>query len=134
VAGGRQWVSWIHVEDVAGLFVLALDRADARGPINGTAPEPVTNWGFSQAVARALGRPCWFRAPKLGLRLAMGEMAELATHGQRVVPTRAKALGYEYRYPLLEPALKEALAGGSSPPSPLSSGLAGERGEGGGAV
>jgi uncharacterized protein (TIGR01777 family) len=109
VGTGRQWVSWIHVEDIAGLFILALDRADARGPINGTAPEPVTNWGFSQAVAKALRRPCWFRVPKLALRLAMSEMAELATHGQRVIPTRAKALGYEYRYPMLEPALQDAL-------------------------
>jgi uncharacterized protein len=110
VASGRQWVSWIHVEDIAALFVLALDRSDVRGPLNGTAPEPVTNWGFSRAVAGALRRPCWFRVPRLALRLAMGEMAELATHGQRVIPTRAKALGYEYRYPMLEPALREALA------------------------
>jgi uncharacterized protein len=109
VATGRQWVSWIHVEDIAGLFVLALDRPDARGPINGTGPEPVTNWGFSQAVAKVLHRPCWFRVPKLALRLAMGEMAELATYGQRVIPTRAKALGYEYRFPLLEPALQDVL-------------------------
>ena len=109
VATGRQWVSWIHVEDIAGLFILALDRTDARGPLNGTAPEPVTNWGFSQAVAKVLRRPCWLRVPKLALRLAMGEMSELATHGQRVIPTRAKALGYEYRYSLLEPALQDAL-------------------------
>jgi uncharacterized protein len=109
VGTGRQWVSWIHVEDIAGLFVLALDRPDVRGPLNGTAPEPVTNWGFTHALAAALRRPCRFRAPRLMLRLAMGEMAELATHGQRVIPTRAKALGYEYRYPMLEAALGDAL-------------------------
>ena len=109
MASGRQWVSWIHVEDIAGLFILALDRADATGPINGTAPEPVTNWGLSQAVAKVLRRPCWLRVPRFALRLMLGEMAELATHGQRVIPTKAKALGYEFRYPLLEPALREAL-------------------------
>jgi uncharacterized protein len=109
VGSGRQWVSWIHVDDLAGLFVLALDRADVSGPINGTAPEPVTNWGFSRALAAVLHRPCWLRVPKLALRLGLGTMAELATHGQRVVPVRAKALGYEFRYPLLEPALREVI-------------------------
>jgi uncharacterized protein len=109
VASGRQWVSWIHVEDIAGLFIHALDRPDAVGPINGTAPEPVTNWGLSQAIAKVLGRPCALRVPRFMLRLALGEMAELATHGQRVIPTRAKALGYEFKNPLLEPALREAL-------------------------
>jgi uncharacterized protein len=109
VATGRQWVSWIHVDDLAGLFIHALDRPEAVGPINGTAPEPVTNWGFCRTLADVLKRPCWLRAPKFGLRLLMGEMSELATHGQRVIPMRAKELGFEFRYPLLEPALREAL-------------------------
>ena len=109
IATGRQWVSWIHVEDIVGLFILALDRPDATGPINGTAPEPVTNWGFSLDVAKVMKRPCWFRLPRWVARLALGEMSELLTHGQRVIPARAKALGYEFRYPLLEPALRDAL-------------------------
>lgn len=109
VGSGRQWVSWIHVDDLAGLFILALDRPDASGPINGTAPEPVTNWGFSHTLAAVLNRPCWLRVPKLALRLGLGTMAELATHGQRVIPVRAKELGYEFRYPLLEPALRAAI-------------------------
>jgi uncharacterized protein (TIGR01777 family) len=109
VGSGRQWVSWIHVDDLAGLFFLALDRPDVSGPINGTAPEPVTNWGFSQALARVLNRPCRLRVPKLVLRIGLGSMAELATHGQRVIPMRAKELGFEFRYPLLEPALRAAL-------------------------
>jgi uncharacterized protein (TIGR01777 family) len=110
VASGRQWLSWIHVEDMAGLFILALDRPDARGPINGTAPEPVTNWGFSRAIAGVLRRPCWLRVPGWAARLLLGEMSQLATHGQRVIPARARALGYEYRYPLLEPALRDVLS------------------------
>lgn len=109
VGSGRQWVSWIHVDDLAGLFVLALDRADATGPINGTAPEPVTNWGFSKTLAGVLRRPCWLPVPKIALRLLLGTRAELATHGQRVLPMRAKELGYEFRYPLLESALRAAL-------------------------
>lgn len=109
VGRGRQWLSWIHLADVAGLFVHALDRPDAVGPINGTAPEPVTNWGFSHLLAKVVRRPCWFPVPAFGLRVLMGEMSTLATDGQRVIPTRAKALGYEFQYPLLEPALREAL-------------------------
>jgi uncharacterized protein (TIGR01777 family) len=109
VGSGRQWVSWIHVDDLAGLFVLALHRADATGPINGTAPEPVTNWGFSRTLAAVLNRLCWLRVPKPILRLGLGTMAELATHGQRVIPARAKELGYEFRYPLLEPALRSVI-------------------------
>ncbi len=109
IAGGRQWVSWIHLDDLVGLFLLALDRPDARGPINGTAPEPVTNWGFSHILADVLRRPCRVPVPRFALRLLLGTMAELATHGQRVIPTRAKSLGYEYQFPLLEGALRNAL-------------------------
>ncbi len=104
LATGRQWISWIHVADLANLYLLALDRADARGPLNGTAPEPLTNWGFSQILAGVVHRPCWLNLPRLAVRLLMGEMSQLATHGQRVIPTTAKALGYEYLFPLIEPA------------------------------
>ena len=109
VGSGRQWVSWIHVDDLAGLFVLALDRAGASGPINGTAPEPVTNLGFSRTLAAVLNRPCWLRVPRLALRVGLGTLAELATRGQRVIPMRAKELGYDFRYALLEPALRAAI-------------------------
>jgi uncharacterized protein len=117
VATGRQWVSWIHVDDLVGLIMHALDRADASGPINGTAPEPLTNWGFSHILAKVLRRPCWMHVRRFALRLLMGEMSELATHGQRVIPTKAKELGYEFRYPLVEPALREALGKQGEPPA-----------------
>jgi uncharacterized protein (TIGR01777 family) len=109
VAGGRHWVSWIHVDDLTGLFLLALDNPNAAGPINGTAPEPVTNWGFSQTLAAVLNRPCRLRVPKFALQALMGSMSELATHGQRVIPQKAKTLGYEFQYPLLEPALRDVV-------------------------
>jgi len=109
VASGRQWVSWIHIDDLANLFIFALDRDDAHGPINGTSPYPVTNWGLSKAIASTLRRPCWLRTPKLGLKLLMGEMSELATLGQRAVPKQATQLGFEFRYPMLDDALKDAL-------------------------
>ena len=110
VGGGRQWLSWIHADDLAGLFVRALDRPDAVGPINGTAPEPLTNWGFAKTLGGIIGRPTWFPTPAIGLRLLLGEMAMLATHGQRVIPTRARALGFEFQYPVLEKALRQILA------------------------
>lgn len=117
VGGGKQWMSWIHVDDVAGLFVHALQHPNAQGPINGTAPEPLTNWGFSKTVGNVLGRPCWFPVPAFGLRLMLGEMAELVTHGQRVISTQAKALGYEFQYPLLEQTLRQILTPNAVTPS-----------------
>lgn len=109
VGGGRQWISWIHIDDLVGIFLRALDRPEARGPINGTAPEPVTNWGFGKMIATVIGKPFWFPTPALLLRLMLGDMAELVTHGQRAIPARAKALGYEFRYPLLEKAMRQIL-------------------------
>lgn len=106
IATGRQWVSWIHVDDLARLYLHALDRSNAKGPINGTAPEPITNWGFSHTLAKVLRRPCWLWTPMLAVRALLGPMSQLATHGQRVIPTQAKALGFEYQFPLLEQALR----------------------------
>ena len=107
--GGKQWISWIHVDDIVGLFIHALDNPAAQGPINGTAPEPLTNWGFAKTLGAVMGKPAWLPAPALGLRLLLGERAELVTHGQRVIPAKAKALGYEFRHPLLENALRHLL-------------------------
>jgi uncharacterized protein (TIGR01777 family) len=107
VGGGKQWISWIHHVDMTGLILFILDRAEVSGPFNMAAPEAITNWGFSKALANALHRPCWLPVPSFMLHLLLGGMAELATHGQRVVPMKAKQLGYVFQYPLLEPALAE---------------------------
>jgi uncharacterized protein (TIGR01777 family) len=109
VGSGRQWLSWIHRDDLVGLILLALDHSDSSGPINGTAPEPQTNRDFSKTLASVLGRPCIFRVPGLALRLRFGEGAELITRGQRVLPTRAQELGYTFRFPALRPALEDLL-------------------------
>lgn len=108
MGSGRQWISWIHLDDLVGLYLMALDRPDARGPINGTAPEPVTNWGMAQSLAAVLGKPNWLPVPKLALKLLLGEQSQLVTHGQRAMPAKAKELGYDFNFPLLEPALREA--------------------------
>ena len=110
-AAGKQWVSWIHVDDIIGLFLLALDNPDARGAINGTAPNPARNVDFSRALARALHRPFLpIGPPDLVLEVILGEMAKVVTKGQRVLPVRAGELGYRFLHPDLDGALKAAFA------------------------
>ncbi len=109
VAGGGQWMPWIHVDDLVGLYLAALGRDDWNGPLNGSAPRPVTNRDFSKALGRALHRPAVAPVPALALRALYGEMAEIVTTGQRAVPQRALALGHAYAHPDLDDALRSAL-------------------------
>ena len=88
VAGGDQYMPWIHVDDVVGIYLAALDGEDWVGPVNASAPEPVTNQAFSKALGRALHRPAFAPVPGLAVRALYGEMAEIVTKGQRVVPRR----------------------------------------------
>jgi uncharacterized protein (TIGR01777 family) len=109
VAGGDQYMPWIHAEDVAGIYLAALDGDDWRGPVNAGAPEPVTNREFSRALGRALHRPAVAPIPGFALRVLYGDMAEIVTEGQRAVPKRALELGYEFRHPDLDAALRDAV-------------------------
>jgi uncharacterized protein (TIGR01777 family) len=110
VAGGRQWLPWIHVDDLVGIYLAALDGPDWEGPVNGTAPAPVTNRDFSKALGRALRRPAVAPVPRLALKLLYGEMEQIVTTGQRAVPRRALELGYAFRHRDLDEALRSALA------------------------
>lgn len=110
VASGRQWMSWIHHEDMVGLFLLGLDNAQANGPLNGTAPNPVTNKEFSKALGRVLHRPAFLPTPRLALRVALGEVANVIATGQRVLPRVPLALGYSFKFPALDAALADVLA------------------------
>lgn len=110
LGGGRQWQSWIHIDDVTGLIVHALGRDDVEGPLNATAPNPVRQREFASALGRVLGRPAFLPTPGIALRLAMGEMATLALDGQRVEPAAALASGYAFRFTELEPALRDVLS------------------------
>jgi uncharacterized protein len=112
VAGGRQYMSWIHRDDLVGIMLAAVDDERWRGPINATAPEPVSNRDFSRALGRALGRPSLVPVPGTALRLLYGEMAEIVTTGARVVPAKPLVLGYQFRHPELAEALTSALADG----------------------
>jgi uncharacterized protein len=109
VAGGRQYVPWIHLDDVVGGLLGCVDDAELRGPVNLTAPAPVTNRELTRALARTLHRPAVVPVPAFGLKLLYGEMAEIVTTGQRVVPARLERAGYAFRYAEIEPALRELL-------------------------
>jgi uncharacterized protein (TIGR01777 family) len=106
---GRQWVSWVHLDDVVGLYGLALRDPGVSGPLNVVAPEPVRNAELAAEIGRVLHRPVWLPQPAPLLRLAMRGQAELLLVGHRVVPAAALARGYEFRRPALGPALAEAL-------------------------
>jgi uncharacterized protein (TIGR01777 family) len=112
VAGGRQYISWIHRDDLIGMILAAIDDDRWTGPINATAPEPVSNRDFSRALGSALGRPSRLPVPGAALRLLYGEMAEIVTTGARVVPAKPLVLGYEFSHPRLNEALQSALASG----------------------
>lgn len=109
VAGGDQYMSWIALDDIVGLYVAALDNARYAGPVNATGPDPVTNAEFSKALGHALHRPAVAPVPKAAVRLLFGEMSQIVTGGQNVLPARALALGYEFRHPELDGALAAAL-------------------------
>jgi uncharacterized protein (TIGR01777 family) len=110
VGSGKQWMSWVHMEDEVGLIRHLLNSESLQGPVNATAPAPVTNREFSKTLGRVLGRPAILPVPALALKLLMGEMAqELLLDGQKVMPRRALADGYRFRFPELEGALRDLL-------------------------
>jgi uncharacterized protein (TIGR01777 family) len=109
VAGGRQYVPWIHLDDVVGALLRCVRDADAAGPVNLTAPDPATNAELARALGRALRRPAIVPVPAAALRLLYGEMASVALTGQRALPARLQELGYEFRHPGLEAALRDVL-------------------------
>jgi uncharacterized protein (TIGR01777 family) len=110
VGSGRQYVSWIHHEDLVGLIELALDKPEASGTMNGTAPQPATNKQFSKALGRALHRPSFLPTPKFALRVMLGPVASLVTTGQRVLPKRALGLGYAFKFPDIDSAMRDAVS------------------------
>jgi uncharacterized protein (TIGR01777 family) len=108
VAGGKQYVPWIHTDDVVGGLAFALDTESASGPLNLTAPEPVTNKELSKTLGRVLKRPAVAPVPSLAIKALYGEMAIIVTTGVRAVPKQLQELGYDFRQPDLEEALRSA--------------------------
>lgn len=109
VAGGDQYVPWVHLDDVVGALLFLLDTDGAAGAFNVTAPNPVTNAELSKALGRVLRRPAIAPVPALALRVLYGEMAQIVVTGARVVPARLRDAGYEFRYTELEDALRDAV-------------------------
>ncbi len=109
LGSGRQWLPWIHLADEAGALRFLLEHPEATGPFNLTAPAPVTNREFSRALGRTLRRPSLLPAPAPALKLALGEMATLLLDGQRAVPSKLLAAGYEFRFPEVGGALGDLL-------------------------
>lgn len=106
---GRQWFPWVHLDDVVGAVVWAIDHDDLRGPLNVTSPHPVRFGDFARALGRRLNRPAWLPVPGFALRLAVGEMADVLVTGQRAVPAALTASGYVFRYARLDDALTTAV-------------------------
>jgi uncharacterized protein (TIGR01777 family) len=110
IGSGKQWMSWITLEDVIEILRLALENGQVRGPINVISPQPVQNVEFTKTLASAMHRPALFPAPAFALRLALGEMADaLLLSSQRVLPQRLQKLGYNFQYKDLATALKNIL-------------------------
>jgi uncharacterized protein (TIGR01777 family) len=109
VGSGKQFMSWIHIDDLVGMCLMAVDNQDVTGPINATSPNPVTNKEFARALGRVIHRPSFMRTPRFMLRVMVGEAADVITTGQRVLPRRARELGYTFKFPVIDGALRDLL-------------------------
>jgi len=105
IAGGRQWLSWIHLDDAVRALLFAMESEALQGPVNVTAPGPVRNGEFARAAGRALHRPALLPLPGLVLRAALGEQATLVTEGQQALPEKLERLGFRFRHPDIDTAL-----------------------------
>jgi uncharacterized protein len=109
VGSGKQYMPWIHLDDLVGIYLAAIDNPRFQGVINASAPEPVTNKAFAKALGRAINRPAVAPIPAFSLKLLYGEMSHMVLTGQRMVPGRAAELGYEFQHPDLDEALRDTL-------------------------
>lgn len=109
IGSGKQWMSWIHIDDVVGLLLHAIREPAIAGPLNATSPAPVRNKEFAQALGAALHRPALLPTPVIGLKLIYGEFADILATGQRVIPAKARQTGYVFRFPDLGDALRDVL-------------------------
>ncbi|MBE0447320.1 MAG: TIGR01777 family protein [Actinobacteria bacterium] len=109
VGNGKQWFSWVHRDDLIGIIKFAAQNHSLRGPVNATAPEPVTMGEFSKILGKVLNRPSWLPVPGFVLKAGLGEMSDMLLNGQRVIPRKALDAGYEFKYGSAEEALRNIL-------------------------
>jgi uncharacterized protein (TIGR01777 family) len=106
---GKQWMPWIHLDDLVSLYTFAAQNTSVEGTLNASAPDVVTNEQFTKTLGKVLGRPTLIPAPRFALRAVLGELAGFVLSSQRVVPEVTERAGFSFRYGLLEPALKAIL-------------------------
>ena len=109
IGSGKQYMPWIHLDDLIGIYLAAIDNQDFHGPINASAPEPATNKGFAKALGHAIKRPALAPVPGIAIKAMYGEMSQIVLKGVRMVPGRAAELGYEFQHPDLGEALRSTL-------------------------
>lgn len=107
---GQQYMSWIHIADEAAAIRFLIENQDASGPFNLTAPNPVTNAEFGEAMGRTLNRPSWMPVPGFTMRTLFGEVSTVVLDGQRVLPERLQSLGFTFQFPEVEATLKDVLS------------------------
>jgi uncharacterized protein (TIGR01777 family) len=111
LGSGRQWFSWIHIEDLTRAFLFLLEHRELSGPVNFTAPNPVRNKELAQALGRVLGRPAFLPAPGFLLRTVLGEFGSILLEGQRVLPGKLLQAGFQFSYPEIDGALRQVIRG-----------------------
>jgi hypothetical protein len=114
LGSGKQWFSWIHIEDLVRAYLFLLEHPEISGPVNFTAPNPVRNKELSQWLGRILGRPAFLPAPGFMLRLVLGEFGSILLEGQKVIPQKLLQAGFQFQYPEIAPALRQIVRGGRS--------------------
>ncbi|PON82753.1 Epimerase family protein SDR39U [Trema orientale] len=110
LGSGNQWFSWIHLDDIVNLIYEALSNPSYKGVINGTAPNPVRLSEMCDHLGNVMGRPSWLPVPDFALKAVLGEGASVVLEGQRVLPAKAKELGFSFKYPYVKDALKAILS------------------------
>ncbi|MHB1128022.1 MAG: DUF1731 domain-containing protein, partial [Bacillota bacterium] len=106
---GKQWLSWIHIKDLAGMIRFAIEHEELTGPLNGTAPQPAKIRYFCAVLGEVLNRPSWLPVPEFLLRLGLGQMSEMLLHGQRVIPNKLVDAGFKFAFAELKSALEDVL-------------------------
>ncbi len=109
LGSGKQWLSWIHVEDLTRIIQFIIEHKEIKGPVNAVSPNPSTMKEFSKALGKTMNRPSWMPVPEFLLKIAMGQMSEMLVHGQKAVPGIISEAGFEYKFPKLEEALKNSM-------------------------
>ena len=109
LGSGKQWLPWVHIHDLVRAIHFVLEREDAEGIFNVAAPQAVTNKVFGRAVSKVMRRPFWLPVPAFALKLVLGEMSTLVLDGQRIVPARLQALGFQFEYDTVDKALEDLI-------------------------